>query len=213
LDPLPRWRVEVVPDSAGESIETSVPSRIYVREKVTTASQRLLASDRIDKTGKRLLKQFAALDPIALLETIHAAQQELSTFSNRDPWCRRFPGPEYLAAFAAAWHSDTAPNDRKKTTTKQWWRTRADPFAESWPLVETWLAAEPNLSASELLPRLRQRLPDLHPTGAQLRSLQRWVKVWRAERARLRAFATASAGRAAFDSQKTSLSNSWILDG
>jgi len=53
--------------------------------------------------------------------------------------------------------------------------------------VEGWLVAEPNLAASELLPRLRQRLPDLYPTGAQLRSLQRRVKVWRAERTRLRA--------------------------
>jgi Integrase core domain len=172
-----------------------------------TPCQRLLASDRIDETCKqRLRKQFAALDPVALLETIRAAQQELSTFSNRDTGAAGFPDqPEYLAAFATAWHSDyRAPKGRRKTTTKHWWRTRADPFAESWPLVEGWLAAEPNLAAGELLTRLRQRLPDLYPTGAQLRTLQRRVKAWRAERARQLVFATVSAGRAALDSQTTS---------
>jgi len=111
-----------------------------------TPCQRLLASDRIDETAKqRLRKQFAALDPVALLEYIRAAQQELSTFSNRDLGAAGSrEQPEYLAAFATAWHSDyRAPKGRRKTTTKHWWRTRADPFAESWPLVEGWLVAEP----------------------------------------------------------------------
>jgi hypothetical protein len=38
--------------------------------------------------------------------------------------------------------------------------------------------------------RLRQQLPDLYPTGAQLRTSQRRVKAWRAERARRLVFAT-----------------------
>jgi len=91
---------------------------------------------------------------------------ELSTLSNRDTGdAGALDQPEYLAAFATAWHSDyRAPRGRRKTTTKHWWRTRIDPFAESWPLVEGWLAAEPNLAASELLIRLRRAgarpLPD-----------------------------------------------------
>ncbi|HTT76127.1 MAG TPA: hypothetical protein VMF50_09135 [Candidatus Binataceae bacterium] len=93
---------------------------------------------------------------------------ELSTLSNRDTGdAGALDQPEYLAAFATAWHSDyRAPRGRRKTTTKHWWRTRIDPFAESWPLVEGWLAAEPNLAASELLIRLRRQVPDLYPTGA-----------------------------------------------
>lgn len=133
-----------------------------------TPYQRLLASDRIDEAVKRHLReQFAALDPVALLTTIRAAQQELSILSNRDTGAVGFAEqPEYLAAFAAAWHSDyRAPQGRRKTTAKHWWRTRTDPFAESWPLVQGWLVAEPNLAAGELLMRLRQRLPDLFPTG------------------------------------------------
>jgi hypothetical protein len=158
-----------------------------------TPYQRLLASERIDETAKqRLGEQFAALDPVALLTNIRVAQQELSTLSNRDTGAAGPPDqPEYLTAFATAWHSDyRAPKERGKTTTKHWWRTRPDPFAESWPMVEGWLVAEPNLAAGELLTRLRQQLPDLYPTGAQLRTLQRRVKAWRAERARRLVFAT-----------------------
>ena len=160
-----------------------------------TPYQRLLASDPIDETVKqRLREQFAILDPVALLRIIRAAQRELSSLSNRDTGVAGSPDqPQYLTAFATAWHSDyRAPKERRKNTTKHWWRNRTDPFADSWPLVESWLMAEPNLAASELLTRLRQLLPDLYPTGAQLRTLQRRVKAWRAERARQLVFAAIS---------------------
>jgi hypothetical protein len=121
----------------------------------------------------------------------------LSTLSNRDTGAGDSSDqPQYLSAFATAWHSDyRAPKGRRKNTAKHWWRSRADPFAESWPMVEGWLVAEPNLAAGELLTRLRQRLPDLYPTGAQLRTLQRRVKAWRAERARELVFAAAPAAQ------------------
>jgi hypothetical protein len=154
--------------------------------------QRLLASDAVDETVKqRLREQFAVLDPVALLKTIRGVQQELLALSNHAINAADAPAqPEYFDAFATAWHSDyRAPKERRKTTTKHWWRTRADPFAESWPLVEGWLMAEPNLTAKELLTRLSQRLPDLYPTGAQLRTLQRRVKAWRTQWARQLVFA------------------------
>jgi hypothetical protein len=171
-----------------------------------TPYQRLLASAQIDETTKQHLRaQFATLDPVALLIAIRAAQQELSSLSHRETGAAGFTDQqEYLAAFATAWHSDyRAPKGRRKTTTKHWWRTRTDPFAESWPLVEAWLAAEPNITARELLTQLCQRLPDLYPSGAQLRTLQRRVKAWRAERARELVFAATSAERAALGSQTT----------
>ena len=62
--------------------------------------------------------------------------------------------------------------------------------------MESWLIAEPNVTAKELMLRLTQQLPDLYPTGTQLRSLQRRVKAWRAQWARQLVFATSSAGRA-----------------
>ena len=167
--------------------------------------QRLLASDQVDETVKqRLREQFAALDPVALLKSIRAVQQELLTCSKRDSHAANTTDqPKYLAVFATAWHSDyRAPREGRKTTTKHWWRTRIDPFADSWPLVEAWLTMEPNIAAGELLTRLNQRLPDLYPTGAQLRTLRR-VKTWRAARARELVFAAASAACPAAEPQIT----------
>ena len=137
------------------------------------------------------VSDFAVLDPVALLKTIRGVQQELLALSNHEINADDAPAqPEYFDAFATAWHSDYhAPKERRKTTTKHWWRTRADPFAESWPLVEGWLMAEPNLTAKELLTRLGQRLPDLYLTGAQLRTLQRRVEAWRTQWARQLVFA------------------------
>ena len=148
-----------------------------------------------------LREQFAALDPVALLKTIREVQEELLTFSNHEPGAAASTAqPEYFAAFATAWHSDyRAPKGRRKTVATHWWRTRPDPFAESWPLVEAWLAAEPNITAKELMLRLTSQLPDLYPTGAQLRSLQRRVKGWRAQWARQLVFAASTADRVSLE--------------
>ena len=157
-----------------------------------TPYQRLLASAAVDETVKqRLREQFAVLDPVVLLAAIRRVQQELLALSNHETNAAIAPAPpEYFAAFATAWHSDyRAPKERRKTTTKHCWRTRADPFAESWPLVEGWLMAQPNITAKELMVRLSNQLPDLYPTGAQLRTLQRRVKTWRTLWARQLVFA------------------------
>jgi hypothetical protein len=158
-----------------------------------TPYQRLLASDAIDERVKHCLReQFAALDPVALLRSIRDAQEKLVE-ANPDTSSPASPQqPEYFSAFATAWHSDyRAPRGRKKVV-KHWWRTRTDPFAASWPQLETWLMAEPNITAKELMARLSNQLPDLYPSGAQLRSLQRRVKVWRAQWARQLVFAASA---------------------
>jgi hypothetical protein len=163
-----------------------------------TPYQRLLASDAVDQTVKhRLREQFAALDPVALLNVIRDVQQQLLE-SNHETCAAASPAtPEYFNAFATAWHNDyRTPKGRRKTVTEHWWRTRTDPFAASWSLVESWLVAEPNITAKELMARLSNQLPDLYPTGAQLRSMQRRVKVWRAQWARQLVFTASSAGRA-----------------
>ena len=59
-----------------------------------------------------------------------------------------------------------------------------DPFADAWPVVEGWLIADPAASAKELMNRLAAMVPDLYASKAQLRTLQRRVKAWRAQRAR-----------------------------
>jgi hypothetical protein len=46
--------------------------------------------------------------------------------------------------------------------------------------VEDWLRAEPDITAKVLMQRLCEQFPDVYPTGAQLRTLQRRVQLWRA---------------------------------
>ncbi len=160
-----------------------------------TPYQRLLASSRMAEPVKqRLRQQFAMLDPVALLKVIRDTQQELaaSVDGNALPVAPSADIAVFLESLASAWRNEQPPRRqrRKNAASKHWWRTRIDPFADSWPLVENWLAAEPNLAAAELLVRLRAQLPDLYPTGAQLRTLQRRVKSWRAGWARRLVFAT-----------------------
>lgn len=62
---------------------------------------------------------------------------------------------DFVASLASAWTDGEArPTHRKQPKAKHWWRTRVDPFA------------------------------DAYASKAQLRTLQRRVKAWRAERAK-----------------------------
>jgi hypothetical protein len=61
------------------------------------------------------------------------------------------------------------------------WRTRPNPFEEHWPLVEQRLVETPELEAKTLFEWLTETYPDRYEPG-QLRTLQRHVRVWRAER-------------------------------
>ena len=61
------------------------------------------------------------------------------------------------------------------------WRTRPDPFAEDWPEIERQLKETPALEAKTLFEVLQDRRPEIYNAG-QLRTLQRHVRLWRAER-------------------------------
>ena len=91
----------------------------------------------------------------------------------------------FLKNLSSAWKDGEArPTHRKQPTAKHWWRTRVDPLADTWPVVEGWLIAEPTVSAKMLMGRLAAMVPDAYASKAQLRTLQRRVKAWRAERAK-----------------------------
>jgi hypothetical protein len=66
----------------------------------------------------------------------------------------------------------------------RWWRTRIDPFEQSWTKIERWLEREPCVTAKELTQRLTRTMPELYPNTSQLRTLQRRVSDWRRERAK-----------------------------
>ena len=63
----------------------------------------------------------------------------------------------------------------------RWWRTRDDPFAEDWPGLVSILEEAPELEAKTLFEHLQAAKPGKYDEG-QLRTLQRHVRRWRAER-------------------------------
>ena len=151
-----------------------------------TPCQRLLASPLVEETVKEQLRQhFAALDPVALLKTIRDTQQQLAAVSDgsgQPPARASDDLSAFLDGLATAWQNlDRPPQRRRKAATKHWWRTRIDPFAYTWPMVEEWLRADPDVTAKILMRRLCEQFPDVYPTGAQLRTLQRRVQLWRNE--------------------------------
>ncbi len=70
------------------------------------------------------------------------------------------------------------PSELRKPHT---WRTRSDPFAEDWPVLVAMLAEAPELEATTLFDHLVGLKPDAYTVG-QLRTLQRRIRQWRAQR-------------------------------
>ena len=60
------------------------------------------------------------------------------------------------------------------------WRTREDPFAENWLELKAFLEDNPGLEAKTLFEYLQRQYPGRFPDG-QLRTLQRKIKIWRAQ--------------------------------
>lgn len=156
-----------------------------------TPCERLLAHASIEPAIKTRLKaQFESLDPVRLLQDIRGAQQTLSEIAAHGAPSGAAPArsPDvdaFLKSLSMAWKDGEArPTHRKQPGANHWWRTRVDPFADAWPLVEGWLIAEPSASAKELMDRLATMFPEAYAGNAQLRTLQRRVKAWRAERAK-----------------------------
>jgi len=154
-----------------------------------TPCDRLLAHDSVEPAIKEKLKaQFNSLDPVRLLQEMRTAQQTLSEFAAHGVRAEAAPAGEsdvavFLASLSSAWKEGEArPTHRKQPKAKHWWKTRVDPFADAWPVIEGWLNAEPAVSANELMDRLATMVPDAYASKVQLRTLQRRVKAWRAER-------------------------------
>jgi hypothetical protein len=70
------------------------------------------------------------------------------------------------------------PSERRTPHT---WRTRDDPFAADWPTVVAMLEEAPELEATTLFDHLLARNPEAYTPG-QLRTLQRHIRQWRAQR-------------------------------
>jgi hypothetical protein len=156
-----------------------------------TPCDRLLSHSSVGPAiREQLTAQFQGLDPLRLLQEIRLAQRTLSDMAAHGMRTEAAPPrtPDvdvFLESLSSAWKDGEArPTHRKQPTAKHWWKTRVDPFADAWPVVEGWLIAEPTVSAKVLMERLAAMVPDVYAGKAQLRTLQRRVKAWRAERAK-----------------------------
>ena len=154
-----------------------------------TPCQRLVAHSSVAPAIKeKLTAQFKSLDPVRLLQEIRTAQQALSDITAHGVSTEVEPtGATDVAAFlqslSSAWKEGEArATHRKQLKAKHWWRTRTDPFADAWSVIEGWLNAEPSISAKALMERLVVMVPEMYGNKAQLRTLQRRVKAWRSAR-------------------------------
>lgn len=72
--------------------------------------------------------------------------------------------------------SGRSPREMRKPHT---WRTREDPFADTWDEIREFLENNPGLETKMLFTHFQEKYPGRFSDG-QLRTLQRRVKVWRA---------------------------------
>jgi hypothetical protein len=154
-----------------------------------TPCDRIIAHPAVDPAVKeKLVAQFQSLDPVRLLQQIRIAQQALSDIATYGPPAQQAePTPigEFLSSLSTAWKGgEVRPTHRKTSPAPRWWRTRVNPFADAWPVIEGWLDADPSANASELMDRLAAMMPEVYGSKAQLRTLQRRVGEWRSERAK-----------------------------
>ena len=88
-------------------------------------------------------------------------------------------GGRVVAGFGTAWRSgEVRPTHHAAPKPPRHWRTRKDPLEAAWPRIQSWLEAEPDRSAKELLWRLQSEQAGAFADGV-LRTMQRRVHAWR----------------------------------
>jgi hypothetical protein len=112
--------------------------------------QRLLALDAVpSETKTRLRTIFAGLDPLRLLDEIRAAQQVLADLASgrtvpaaMDDRDAELAG--FLTSLSTAWQDgEVRPTHSQTERPRRYWRTRKDPLEAVWPMILSWLDAEP----------------------------------------------------------------------
>ena len=175
--------------------KTREGSKVYREyDQALTPYQRVLADESLSSARKQQQKErFQSLDPVSLVQQIHAAQENLWQYADTRSWRAPKPAkfePEILLdtpqANSAVPEKEITLSERfyRKTKRKitpskpRYWRTRKDPFADVWPEIEPQLQLTPHLPAKILFLALQKKYPNKFSDG-QLRTLQRRVKDWR----------------------------------
>ncbi|MBW4090102.1 MAG: hypothetical protein HIU82_03175 [Proteobacteria bacterium] len=138
------------------------------------------------------------LDPVQLLRTIRASQQELVEIADR-PTSGEAVAPiaptmeQFLSGLRTAWREDEVRPTNKPKEKARRGRRRPNPFVTVTALLHEWFEAEPWRTSRELFERLQTEQPGVYPDG-QLRTLQRRLKEWRREMAHKMVFGAEAAG-------------------
>jgi hypothetical protein len=153
-----------------------------------TPYQRLLADIRTsDDVRQRVTTTYATLDPVQLLRTIRAVQQELVDIADRPVLVEATaPTPatleQFLSGLRTAWaEGEVRPTSKQRPKAPRG-RRRPDPLVTVTPRLREWFEVEPWRTSSEFLERLQGEQPGLFPDKL-LRTLQRRLKEWRREAA------------------------------
>jgi len=135
-----------------------------------------------------LVAQFAQLDPVVLLHDIRQGQERLAALADAMPFFEIDGNPKadveaFLNGLRHAWkEGEIRPTSRKKPPIPRG-RRRPDPLAKVTDDLKAWFDEDPSKTGHELLCRLQAAHPDAYPEML-LRTVQRRVKIWRAELAR-----------------------------
>ena len=152
-----------------------------------TPYQRLLEDPRTsDEVRRQVTATYVTLDPVRLLQTIRAAQQELVVIADHpastDAALATPTLDQFFAGLRTAWQDgEVRPTSQPKTKPRRG-RRRPDPFVTVTAQVREWFEAEPWRTSRELFERLQDEQPGVFSDG-QRRTLQRRLKEWRREMA------------------------------
>lgn len=172
-------------------------SRVLKRyHKPATPYQRLLADARTpDDVRQQLEKVYATLDPVRLLRDMRRGQQRLVEIADKPGEPVEADGApsldQFLTGLRTAWRGgEIRPTARSKPKAKRG-RRRPDPLVAVTPQLEAWFKSEPWRTASELLEKLQSEHANQYPY-LLLRTLQRRLKIWRAQSAHEMVFGAAT---------------------
>lgn len=149
-----------------------------------TPYERMLKDPRTPEDARRRLQAvYATLDPVRLLQEIRGGQQRLAEFADGTATAALpVPLEEFLAGLKTAWRSgEIRPNAQHKPSPKRG-RRRPDPLVEVTDQLKLWFTAEPWRTGRELLDKLQSEQSRPYPVSL-LRTVQRRLKIWRAEHA------------------------------
>jgi hypothetical protein len=161
-----------------------------------TPCARLLAAPTTPAAVKgRLIELLETLDPLRLLEEIRQSQHQLASLADNGvaalPAAQNQDLHRFLMGLSTAWHAgEPRPTDRARQRSPRHWRTRKDPFESTWPTILTWFEDGPDQTGVMLLQRLQSEHPGVFHDNL-LRTLQRRLGQWRAQKAQQLVFGVA----------------------